>query len=90
MDRRLGAGKPDLPSLQLNKAVDELLKREFDLFRKKREPHPLMKAYGIEAIPFDHPQLNIWRDNFKGIQYHHRETNFDVSGAIDGRKGMRL
>jgi len=80
---QLGAAKPDIPSFQLNKAVDELSKREFDVFRKKKEPHPLMKAYGVDAVPFDHAELDIWRDNFKGIQYHHRETNFFVSGAID-------
>jgi len=27
--------------------------------------------------------LNIWRDNFTGIQYLHKETNFLITGAID-------
>lgn len=83
MDRRLGVAKPETPSFQLNKAVDELLKREFDQYRKKGEPHPWMKERNIDAVPFLHPSLDLWRDPFKGLQYHHHETHFLVSGAID-------
>src|SRR3989338_9517283 len=73
MDRRLGAGKPDTPPFQLNKAVDTLLKKEFDTYRERKEPHPIMKAYGIDAVPFVHKDLEVWRENFKGIQFLHRE-----------------
>ena len=83
MDRRLGVAKPGTPPFQLNKAVDELVKIEFDEYRKKKEPHPIMKAAKINAIPFAHTDLNIWRDPFKGLRYHHKETNFTVFGGID-------
>lgn len=83
MDRRLGVAKPDTPSFQLNKAVDELVKREFDEYRAKGEPHPIMKAAKIDAVPFAHAELDTWRDPFKGIRHHHKETNFMVFGGID-------
>ncbi|MBI4388418.1 MAG: PD-(D/E)XK nuclease family protein [Candidatus Omnitrophica bacterium] len=83
MDRKLGIPKPETPSFQLNKAVDELLKREFDEYRKRKEPHPIMKENGIDAIPFDHKDLPVWRENFKGIRYHDPESNFIITGAVD-------
>lgn len=42
-----------------------------------------MKEYGIDAIPFEHPELEEWRMNLKGIQVLHEPTNFIVTGAID-------
>jgi len=83
LDRRLGIGKPSMPGFTLNSAVDHLLKKEFDIYRAKGEPHPLMKKYGIEAIPFSHPDLEIWRENFKGVEVHDKPTNFLITGAID-------
>lgn len=75
-----------MPSFSLNSAVDRLLKNEFDLLRKKGEAHELMKKYGIDAIPFDHPDLPVWRDDFYkyvGASVLHKETNFEICGIID-------
>ncbi len=83
LDRRLGVGKPAQLPFTLNSAVDHLLKKEFDIHRAKGEKHPLMEHSGVEAIPFSHPQLNEWRKNFVGIQYHHELTNFIITGAVD-------
>ncbi|MEK7575548.1 MAG: PD-(D/E)XK nuclease family protein [Patescibacteria group bacterium] len=83
LDRRLGVGRPPGFPFSLNSAVDKLLKKEFDVHRTRNIVHPLMKSYGIDAIPFSHEKMNEWRDNFKGIQYHHKPTNFVISGAID-------
>jgi RecB family exonuclease len=86
LDRRLGLGKPSMPGFALNTAVDALLKKEFDLLRKKGQTHELMKKYKIEAIPFAHPQLPQWRDDyyqFKGISVLHRPTNLEICGIID-------
>jgi hypothetical protein len=63
--------------------VDHLLKKEFDIHRAKGEAHPLMKAYGVDAVPFAHHQMDEWRENFKGVQFLHRPTNFIVTGAVD-------
>lgn len=83
MDRRLGVGRPSMPGFTLNNAVDHLLKKEFDIHRVRGTQHPLMKAYGIEAVPFMHEMINEWRENFKGVQYYHALTNFIVTGAVD-------
>jgi len=83
LDRRLGISQPSMPAFTLNSAVDQLLKAEFDIYRKKQETHPLMKDYGIDAVPFAHPMMDEWRENFKGIQFHDPKTNFIIFGAVD-------
>ncbi|OGN08223.1 MAG: hypothetical protein A2750_01240 [Candidatus Yanofskybacteria bacterium RIFCSPHIGHO2_01_FULL_45_42] len=84
LDRRLGVAQPPGYPFSLNSAVDALLKKEFDIHRAKGEPHPLMKAYGIDAVPMHHEQLNVWRDSLRGgIAYHHQPTNLLVTGGID-------
>lgn len=83
LDRRLGLDRPSMPGFTLNMAVDVLLKREFDLYRMRREPHPLMIEHGVNALPFQHPDLDTWRENFKGLAYHHKPTNLILTGAID-------
>lgn len=83
LDRRLGVSRPPGFPFSLNAAVDTLLKKEFDIHRAQKTAHPLMKTYGIDAIPFDHKDLPIWRENFKGVQYLHPKTNLIITGAID-------
>jgi hypothetical protein len=83
MDRRLGVGQPPGYPFNLNSAVDHLLKKEFDLHRAKNTKHPLCAHYGIDAVPFAHEQLDVWRENFKGITYHHQPTNLLIAGAVD-------
>lgn len=83
LDRRLGIGRPPGFPFTLNNAVDTLLKKEFDIHRAKQSVHPLMKAYGIDAVPLRHDKLNEWRHNFTGIQYLHRPTNLLIYGAVD-------
>jgi RecB family exonuclease len=83
LDRRCGTDQPPGPPFRLNTAVDTLLKKEFDKCRSERKPHPLMIQHKIDAIPFSHPDLDIWRDNFKGVLYLHGPTNLIITGAID-------
>ena len=40
-DRRLGVAKPPGYPFNINSAVDELLKKEFDLYRKKEDKNCL-------------------------------------------------
>ena len=82
LDRRKGIGRPDAPPFTLNIAVDALLKREFDAHRKAKTPHPLMTQYGIDTVPYDHPALETWRSNFKGIEHRHA-TGLSLFGAPD-------
>jgi len=83
LDARLGIKMPSMPAFTLNSAVDHLLKKEFDIRRANGEAHPLMAAYGIDAVPARHDELEIWRENFKGIRVFHPATNFELFGAID-------
>jgi len=83
LDRRLGISKPSMPGFSLNSAVDELLKREFDLLRKKGAQHEIHKKYKIDAVPYSHPDLDQWRNNFVGKQYLHEQTNLLIFGAVD-------
>jgi len=43
----------------------------------------MIQQAGIDAVPFQHPDLDIWRSNFKGIRALHRESNVILSGALD-------
>jgi len=43
---------------------------------------PLVEKYG-KYVLISHKDLNIWRENFKGIQYLHEDTGMRISGAID-------
>lgn len=83
LDRRYSIGQPGGLPFTLNSAVDHLLKKEFDIHRANGQAHPLMKAYKIKAVPFQHQKMDDWRNNFHGIQYLHKPTNFLVFGAID-------
>ena len=83
LDRKLGVAQPPGFPFSLNSAVDKLLKKEFDILREKGEQHPLMKKFGIDAVPLKHEKLNEWRDPFKGITYQDKNTNFIITGGID-------
>lgn len=81
IDRKKGIGRPPGYPFSLNVAVDALLKKEFDVHRAAKTPHPLMA--GLEMVPFQHPDMDIWRSNFKGLQFLHEPTNFIITGAVD-------
>jgi CRISPR/Cas system-associated exonuclease Cas4 (RecB family) len=83
LDVRLKIRRPDGPPFSINKAIDELFKKEFDGYRKKGEPHPLMVEYKVAAVPFTHADLDKWRETFVGVQYLHELTNLMVFGAVD-------
>lgn len=86
LDRKLGISRPDMPGWSLNTAVDVLLKKEFDFFRERKQPHKLMQMYDIDAIPFNHPNLYIWRDDHDkriGASVLHQKTNLNICGIVD-------
>ena len=78
-----GIKRPQGPPFTLNLAVDYLLKQEFDVHREKGTPHPVMKKHKIEAVPYAHDDIHKWRQNFTGVQFHHKPTDFLVFGAVD-------
>ena len=83
LDRRLGVAPPRGFPFNLNDAVDLLLKKEFDIYRKKKETHPLVATAGLSLVPMQHERLEEWRNPFTGVRYHHQPSNFIVFGGVD-------
>lgn len=83
LDARLKISRPSGPPFNINKTIDELFKKEFDGYRAKGEPHPLMTDNQIKAVPYAHNDLDTWRHNFTGVTALHQPTNLHVFGAVD-------
>lgn len=84
LDRRLGVSQPPGYPFSLNSAVDALLKKEFDIHRAYKSSHPLMKEYGVDAIPFSHEKMDEWRDSLRrGITVPIQGTSVIVTGGVD-------
>ena len=72
-----------LSALYLKQCWDNLCKNEFDYYRKRKKPHPLFLEHNIDAIPFDHPDIDEWRNNFKGIRYINKDKGYNFGGTVD-------
>ena len=84
LDRKLGVAQPPGYPFSLNSAVDKLLKKEFDIHRANGTAHPLMKAYGIDAVPLSHEKINEWRDSLRaGITFKIDSENVVITGGVD-------
>ncbi|MAJ23638.1 MAG: hypothetical protein CBC24_07760 [Candidatus Pelagibacter sp. TMED64] len=84
LDRVKGLKDPSMPGWALNSAVDSLLKKEFDEFRKKQKIHPFIKQNNLNLIPFQHDQINYWRDALRGgISFLDTNTNLEIHGGVD-------
>lgn len=83
LDVRLKIKRPDSPPFNINKAIDELLKKEFDSYRKQAKAHPMMLENNIAAIPYAHDELDTWRHNFTGVSTVYKPANLHIFGAVD-------
>jgi hypothetical protein len=84
LDNKLGVARPPGFPFNLNSAVDALLKKELDAHRVLGTQHPLAKAYGLDAIPLAHAQMDEWRDALRhGVKHVHRATGLTVRGGVD-------
>ncbi|HEY4479016.1 MAG TPA: PD-(D/E)XK nuclease family protein [Candidatus Paceibacterota bacterium] len=84
LDQRHGVGRPPGFPMTLNNAVDALLKKEFDIHRANGTPHPLMRKYKIDAVPFQHEKIDEWRDALRrGVSFLHKPSNLILRGGID-------
>src|ERR1700748_2509924 len=82
LDVRLKITRPSSPPFNINKAIDELFKKEFDVHRKAGTPHPIMTTNNLTGVvPYDHVDLDTWRYNFTGVTALHKKTNLHVFGA---------
>ena len=82
LDVKLGIKRPPGYPFNLNNAVDALLKKEFDIYRKQGQPHSYMIEAGINAIPFNHEKIDEWRSR-KGIKVFHEPSNLTAYGIVD-------
>ena len=84
LDRVKGLQSPSMPGWALNTTVDELLKKEFDFYRSQQKPHPIFKEYNLNFIPFQHEDLDTWRNSLRGgIGYEDEETRIYLHGGVD-------
>lgn len=84
LDRKLGVGRPSMPGFTLNTAVDHLLKKEFDIYRKREQIPYILYQNDILVIPYSHEKLEDWRDSLhKGITYKIPSTEVTITGGVD-------
>ena len=83
LHRGMGLKGLRMVPLTLAVATDALLKNEFDLVRESGDSHPLWEREGLDVRGFAHPDLELWRNNFKGIRVLHEPSGCTVYGAVD-------
>ncbi|HCC59982.1 MAG: hypothetical protein A2402_02115 [Candidatus Staskawiczbacteria bacterium RIFOXYC1_FULL_37_43] len=84
LDKNMGIKRPPPYPYALNSAVDALLKEEFDTYRSKNLPHPMLKENNINARLFNNQKLlNQWRNNFAGIRFFDQDLQATLFGAVD-------
>ncbi len=85
LERKLKIKPIGMPGYPINSRVDTLLKNEFDMYRRKQEPHPIFKKYNLNFVPYkmDEQKLKDFRNNFKGVRGKSAKTSFTIYGSID-------
>jgi len=85
LERKLKIRPIGMAGYPINSRVDALLKNEFDIYRKKQEPHPIFSKYKLNFVPYkmDEQKLKDFRNNFKGVRAKSTKTNFVIYGSID-------
>jgi hypothetical protein len=68
--------------LTLAVATDALLKNEFDAVRSAGCNHVLWQREGLSVRAFQHADIDLWRNNFKGMRVTH-STGATIYGAVD-------
>ena len=53
------------------------------IYAEKKKIHPQVLENNVNYIPAINKNLHEWRNPFKGIRYHHKQTNFLLNGSID-------
>jgi len=85
MNRVKGIKFPGMPGFLLNTATDTLLKKDFDVFRSRQEPHPLMIKNNLShLVPFQHDDFEDWTKSLQlGFKTHFDKANLIVGGGLD-------
>lgn len=90
LGQRCGLKQPSGPGFSLNIAVDALLKKEMDIYRENQVVPTIMSENGYHYKPFQHKDIELWQNSFKGIQYNMQieqkeaeKVNITFYGGID-------
>ena len=59
LDRVIGLKEASMPGWSLNNTVDELLKKEFDKYRKIQKQHQMMIRHRLNFFQFQHNELDV-------------------------------
>jgi len=89
---RKGIRRPDTPFPSLPSGMDKILKKYFDTFRDKGIlPPELGELKGKVKLFANAGLLEVWRNNFKGIQWEDKNGNI-LRGAVDNilQRGKKL
>ncbi len=77
-----GLGRVPMPPFLINSTIDTLLKKEFDIYREKKQAHPYFSLCDLEdTIPAQHAELDTWRNVFSGVK--HVVDDVLIFGGID-------
>jgi hypothetical protein len=82
LQRKLGLKPPAMVPLTLAVATDALLKNEFDAVRETGAGHPLWVREGLNVRAHQHQDIDVWRNNFKGMRITH-SSGAEIFGAVD-------
>ena len=89
MEQIEGIKFPSIPGFNINEATDVLLKRDFDKYRKAKEPHPYLVNAGYDfLIPYEHEHFEKWTQSMHfgakdRLHYVDDVTNLKVGGGLD-------
>ena len=85
MNRAKGIKFPGMPGFLLNTATDTLLKKDFDVYREKQQPHPVMLNEKLDhLVPFEHEEFEQWTKSLQlGLRYEYKELNLIIGGGLD-------
>jgi RecB family exonuclease len=82
LQRKLKLTPISTPPLTLANATDTLLKNEFDVVRATGARHALWERESLSVRAYQHPDLDLWRNSFKGIRVTH-SSGIDIHGGVD-------
>ena len=77
--------RPDIGAdrFSLSNVVDELWKKELDVYRMKQIPHPLLANHTNNAVPLIHESLDDWRNYKRGLRAVDSLNDLELYGVVD-------
>lgn len=76
--------RPSSAMSSLPNGMDLKLKKHFDKYRDNNSLPPELKKHNIDCGLYSNMEnLNVWRNNFKGISYMDKANGITLYGAVD-------